>query len=192
MQFFVVALVFGASSFSFHTQSKTKYVHGLIAQNFEFITIHTQITVYKGTELILNENHAGVVTDLGDNMTLYKLLGDSDHQYGSLNSSAYTPFISIGNDTGTLSASSTVLPNEWHRELATVDAETQSSLNFSCVISGADIPAGTQTADCIGVCLTNSDDANDLHAYDTYTQITGIDSTFTINVDIQYQDSHTA
>ncbi len=156
--------------------------------------IHARIRIwqYKGTPqevLILDEYHAGVVTDLGDNMTSYKLWGDSDHQYGSLNNSAYTPWISIGNDTGTLASTSTVLPNEWHREVATIDNEAQSYLNFSCTISGADIP-GSETADCLGLVFTETDDANDLYAYDTFTEVSGIDSTFTINIDIQVTYAH--
>lgn len=157
--------------------------------------VHMTITIwqYKDTpyeKLILDEYHAGVVTDLGDNMTLYKLWGDIDMQYGSLNSSAYTPWISIGNDTGTLASTSTVLPNEWHREVATIEDETQSQLNMTCQITGAEI-SNTQVADCIGIVLTNVDDANDLWAYDIFTQVTGIDSTFTINIEFEIQQSHT-
>lgn len=159
--------------------------------------VHMRIEIYQhyGTphqKLILSEYHSGALTDLGDNMTLYKLFGDSDMQYGSLNSSAYAPFISIGNDTGTLGTSSTVLPEEWYRELGTIDNEAQSSHNITCTISGAEIGGvgGTQTADCIGICLTETDDADDLWGYDTFTQVTGIDSTFTINIDFQITQSH--
>lgn len=179
-----------ATALFFMSFSRVLDVHGTVGFSFSQYSIHTQITIYKGSELVLDENHAGVVTNLGDNMTHYKLWADSDMQFGSLNSSAYTPFISIGNYTGgNLNATSTVLPEEWHRELATIDGEQQSQLNFSCQITGGEI-TGTQVADCIGICLTETDDANDLWAYDVFDEVTGIDNTFTINIDIQVSVSH--
>lgn len=98
-------------------------------------------------------------------------------------------YISIGNDTGSLGTSSTQLPNEWHREAGTIEDETQSQINMTCQITGAEI-SNTQVADCIGINWKSSGN-NNLWAYDTFTQVTGIDSTFTINIEFEIQQSHT-
>ena len=68
-----------------------------------------------------------------------------------------------------------------------VDTEIQSGLNVSCTF----YPSGSQTADCIGLNFGAGAGSNDLWAYDTFDQVTGIDDTFTINVDFKVTVAHT-
>ena len=161
--------------------------YGSVGVDMELSSIHCRIRVWDDDTLILDEYHSGAVTDLGDNMTMYKIFGDTDWQYGSLSQNANASWISIGNQ-GTLTTSSTQLPGEWNRTTLTVEDEIQSQGNMTCTFypdSG-----GPYTADCIGINIASSGDGN-LIMYDTFTEVTGIDETFTINIEFQVSTSHT-
>jgi len=165
----------------------TLNLFGYVGVDLETSSVHMRIQVWKGNELILDEHHAGVVTDIGDNMTLYWIFGDDDMQNGSnlyMNNATY---ISIGNQ-GSLSSASTELPGEWNRTAATIEDETSSQLNLTCTFYPA---SGPYTADCIGLQWTSANATdNNLWGYDTFTEVTGIDDTFTINVEFQVSVSH--
>jgi len=148
--------------------------------------VHMRIQIWDGDVLVLDEYCSGVVTDLGDNMTLYKWFGDADMQYESLAHNVNCSWISIGNQ-GTLTSASTQLPGEWNRTTLAVDNEHQSYLNASCTFYPDD--QGPYTADCIGINCASSGDGN-LVYYDTFTEVTGIDEDFTINVDFKITESH--
>ncbi len=142
--------------------------------------VHMNIKVYKQGKLLLSQYHAGAVTKLGMNMTLAKLTGDSTF-YNLTTYSMNCTFISIGNQ-GTLNTDSTVLPAEWNRTTATVEDEAYNSFNLTCII----IPdaGGPYTADCIGINFESGIGKDQtLFAYDTFTEVTGIDATFTITVE---------
>jgi hypothetical protein len=112
------------------------------------------------------------------NVTLGKLTGDS--WYPIVAYLLNTTYISIGNK-GTLTQSSVVLPGEWNRTLGTVEDQAYNSFNLTCTFYPDD--GGPYTADCIGL---NYDDAgNNLWGYDTFSEVTGIDDTFTINVEFK-------
>lgn len=162
--------------------------YGVVGVDLEAYSVHSRIRIWKGNQLILDEYHAGAVTDLGDNMTLFWIFGDTDMQYGSIPYEANATYISIGNQ-GTLNTTSTVLPGEWNRTTATVEDETQSQLNLTCTFYPD--AAGPYTADCIGINAESGAGGNDLIMYDTFTEVTGIDETFTVNVEIQISVSHT-
>jgi len=148
--------------------------------------IHCRIRMWKSGVLVFDEYHAGAVTDIGDNMTIFWESGDTDFQVGSMLYTWNISHIGIGNQ-GSLSTSSVVLPGEWNRTaITTWDNKIQSNINYTTVIypdSG-----GPYTADCIG--LYPNATGNFLWAYDTFTEVTGIDETFTITVEFQASVSH--
>jgi len=49
--------------------------------------------------------------------------------------------------------------------------------------------SGPYTADCIGINCASTGDGN-LVFYDTFTEVTGIDDTFTINIDFKISVAH--
>ena len=149
--------------------------------------VHSRIRIWKGTELILDEWNAGAVTNLGDNMTYYWIFGDTDMQVNNIPYTDNGTFITIGNQ-GTLTTSSVVLPGEWNRTAGTVEDEIQSQLNITCTFYPDN--AGPYTADCIGLNTNATASANNLIMYDTFTEVTGIDETFTINVEFVVSESH--
>jgi hypothetical protein len=114
-------------------------------------------------------------------MTMSKLTGNMT----AYNATVYTynlTYISIGNQ-GSLSASSTVLPGEWNRTSATMHDNAYNTFNLTATIKPG---TGPYTADCIGV-NWESGIAKDLTlwGYDTFAEVTGIDNTFTITIEIQ-------
>jgi len=147
--------------------------------------VHARIRIYESGVLIMDEYHAGNVTDLGDNATLAKLFGDADYNLTTYDLNA--TFISIGNK-GALSTSSTVLPAEWNRTAGTVEDEDQSTMNITCIFYPDD--SGPYTADCIGLNFEGDAAANDLFACDEFTEVSGIDETFTINIEFSVTISH--
>jgi hypothetical protein len=148
-----------------------------IPLDFSMHSIHTKITFLKNGIPILSEYHAGHVTNLGLNITLGKLSGNSTFWLAEY--SKNVTYISIGNQ-GTLTTSSVILPGEWNRTSGKIDNVAYNHFNVSCTFHP---DAGPYTADCIGLNLASS--GNDLWGYDTFTEVTGIDNTFTINVDIE-------
>lgn len=160
-------------------------LYGNVNIDLETTSVHMRVTIWKGTQLILDEYHAGVVTNIGDNQTLAWVFGDSDYNVTSYMKNA--TFISIGNQ-GSLSTASTQLPGEWNRTNGTIEDQVQSQLNMTCTFYPD--ASGPYTADCIGVNWESTGDGS-LWAYDTFTEVTGIDETFTINVEFQIGVSHT-
>lgn len=150
-------------------------------------SVHSQIQFWKGDKLILDEYNAGVVTDVGDNATLMWIFGDPDYNVSQYLYNA--TYISIGNQ-GSLSTASQVLPGEWNRTVGTVEDENQSWLNITCTIYPDD--SGPYTADCIGLNWRSSiGNYGNLWAYDIFTEVTGIDETFTINIEFKISVAHT-
>ena len=148
--------------------------------------IHSRVRMWKNGVLIFDEYNAGVVTDIGDNQTLAWIFGDSNY-----NVTAYmmnVTYISIG-DQGTLNTASTVLPGEWNRTTATLEDQSQSWLNLTCTFYP---DAGPHTADCIGLnWISTNASNNNLYAYDTFTEVTGIDDTFEIGIEFKVTVAHT-
>lgn len=147
-------------------------------------SIHARIRIWKAGVLILDEYHAGAVTDIGDNQTAFWVFGATEMQEGPYMSNC--TYISIGNQ-GTLNTASTQLPGEWNRTSGTLEDFDQSQLNMTCTFYPD--ASGPYTADCIGINWASSGDGN-LYGYDTFTEVTGIDETFTINVEFQISVSH--
>jgi len=151
--------------------------------------IHCRIRMWKSDVLVFDEYHAGAVTDIGDNMTIFWESGDTDFQVGSMLYAWNISHIGIGNQgtLSTTSTASTVLPGEWNRTaITTWDNKIQSTINYTTVIYPD--AGGPYTADCIG--LYPNATGNFLWAYDTFTEVTGIDETFTISVEFQVSVSH--
>jgi hypothetical protein len=142
--------------------------------------VHATIKVWKGNQLILNEYHAGNVTNLGLNLTMTKLSGN----VGAYNQTTYPmncTFISIGN-RGALTKASTELPGEWNRTTATFEDPAYNSFNLTCTFYP---DTGPYTADCIGVNYQTGIGNGALFCSDIFTEVTGIDDTFTINVEFK-------
>jgi len=148
--------------------------------------VHCRIRIYKDSSLIMDEYHAGVVTDLGDNTTLAKLFGDADYNMTQYNMNA--TYISIGNQSS-IDSTVTVLPDEWNRTIGTVEDEGASTLNVTATFYPDS--NGPYIADCIGLNLEGGIGVDSsLWAYDTFSEVTGIDETFTINIEFSITVSH--
>jgi hypothetical protein len=144
-------------------------------------SVKADATVYVTKTLPSGEiQFVGSMTKLGINCSFGKLTGVA----ASYNMTQYNyniTSISIG-DQGTLNTDSTVLPGEWNRTAATAHDAAYNTCNFTAVFHP---DTGPYTADCIGlnigpvtIGLTYT-----LLCYDTFTQVTGIDTTFTITVE---------
>jgi len=142
--------------------------------------IHARIRIWKDGILILDEYHAGTLTKLGMNMTLAKLTGD-DTFFNLTQYNLNNTYISIG-DKGTLDSDDTVLPGEWNRTAGTVEDEAYDSYNLTCTFYP---DTGPYTADCIGINFEDGIGNNALWGYDEFTEVTGIDETFTITVEFK-------
>lgn len=158
---------------------------GFIGVDFETWSIDSRVMIWKGAKLVMDEYNAGAVTNIGDNATLMWIFGDADYNVTEYLYNA--TYISIG-DQGSLSTSSVVLPGEWNRTIGTVEDESQSWLNITCTFYP---DSGPYTADCIGLnWRTGIGNSGNLWAYDTFTEVTGIDDTFTINVEFKISVAH--
>lgn len=146
--------------------------------------VHATVEFYKDGKLVFAYSHPGEETKLGYNITLAKLSGDSGFNLTTYNLN--TTFVSIGNQ-GTLTNSSTVLPGEWNRTAGTVEDLVVTGETYSFNVTATIYPdtGGPYTADCIGVNYEDGIGNNALYGYDTFNEVTGIDETFTINIEFQ-------
>lgn len=142
-------------------------------------SVHTLITIEKKGEIIFQEYHAGALTQLGMNVTLGKLTGNTTY-YNMTQYNLNLTYVSIGN--GAPSATSEVLPGEWNRTYGNVHDATYNSFNITAIFKAT---SGSQTASCIGLNLESGIGVNDLWGYDTFGAVSGIDSTFVITVEIK-------
>jgi len=155
------------------------YLHesGSAHVDFSLGSVHTRIQVVNGEgETVLDEYHAGAVTNLGLNLTFAKLTGDP--HYNQTTFPMNLTWVGIG-DQGTLNTASTILPGEWNRTAATQHDWAVNSVNWTLVIYP---DTGPYTADCLGVYYEA--EGNSLFLYDTFSEVTGIDDTFTITLEI--------
>jgi hypothetical protein len=156
-----------------------------IGVEFTTASIHTTITMTKDDVPIYYGYHAGSVTNLGKNFTICKLtgLGPTSSGYNLTTYMLNLTSVGIGN-MGTLTASSVILPGEWNRTASTLHDLTYNTFNMTTVIH----PSGSGlTADCLGVYYEGTSanaTASSLWGYDTFSEVTGIDNTFTITLEI--------
>jgi len=146
--------------------------------------VHILVTIEKSGKTILRQYHAGYVTKIGMNFTLGKLTGNTTLYNGTqfYTNNYNITYVSIGNQ-GTLNTDSTVLPGEWNRTSATQHDGLYNSCNWTAVFTGT---TGSQTADCVGLnWVSGIGMAYSLFCYDTFTEVTGIDSTFTITIEFK-------
>jgi len=163
---------------------QTLHEEGSANISFTVGSVHATVTFYKDGVKVFEQYHAGYVTKLGLNVTFAKLTGNSS----AYNVTQYTlnnTFVSIGNQ-GALTTDSVVLPGEWNRTSASMHDCVYNSFNLTAVFTGT---VGSQTADCIGVNFQNGIGNNALFAYDTFAEVTNIDSTFTITVEFKISGS---
>jgi len=153
-----------------------------IAFSFSKHSVHTVITIYKGDQVILHEYHAGAVTKWGLNSTFAKLLGNTT-VYNMTTYNLNLTYVGIGNK-GTLDADSQILPGEWNRTAGAQHASLYNGFNLTATFHP---DAGPYTADCLGVYFDAA--GASLFAYDTFAEVTGIDASFTIVLEIQVSAS---
>jgi len=152
--------------------------------SFSVGSVHARITIRQGDKVILDEYHGGAVTNLGLNFTFAKLTTNSTF-YNSTQYNLNCTYVSIG-DQGTLDTGSVVLPGEWNRTLASMHDCAYNSFNLTAVFYPG---TGPYAADCIGVNFESGIGNKALFAYDTFTEVTGIDNTFTITVEFKISGS---
>lgn len=140
--------------------------------------VHTRIIIDKDGETILDEYHAGVVVNQGLNLTFAKLSGNAT-AYNMTQYNYNLTYVGIGNQ-GSLDATAVILPGEWNRTVAdSQHDQAYNQMNWTLVIYP---DSGPYTADCLGVYWDSNN--NSLFLYDTFSEVTGIDETFTITLEI--------
>jgi hypothetical protein len=157
-------------------------LNGSMGISFTCASLHTKYTFEKDGKVVFQQYHDGAVTNLGLNTTLAKLTGYSTY-YNDTVFDLYTTWVGIG-DKGSLDADSVILPGEWNRTSATIHDATYNSFNLTAVFHP---DTGPYTADCIGVYYegTEGGGPESLWGYDTFNEVTGIDETFTITIEIK-------
>lgn len=159
-----------------------------VALSFTKYSIHTTYTFEKNGKVIAQYYHAGAVTQLGLNYTLGKIVGaygNTTYPYNQTTTLMNCTYVSIG--TGSPTTASHVLPGEWNRTWATIHDATYNQFNLTAVFHPN---TGPYTADCIGVNWASAIGADwSLWGYDTFGQVTGIDATFTITVEVKISAS---
>jgi len=146
--------------------------------------VHILVTIEKSGKTILRQYHAGYVTKIGMNFTLGKLTGNTTLYNGTqfYTNNYNITYVSIGNQ-GTLNTDSTVLPGEWNRTSATQHDGLYNSCNWTAVFTGT---TGSQTADCVGLnWVSGIGMPYSLFCFDSFSEVTGIDSTFTITIEFK-------
>lgn len=154
--------------------------HGSAGFSFTAYSVHCTVTMYKNGVKVFEQYHGGYATKLGLNVTLAKLLGNTT-SYNMTQYNLNITQISVGN-MGTLNTDSTVLPGEWNRTTASQHDLTYNSANWTAVFHP---DTGPYTLDCYGVNCEAGIGNNALLFYDTCTEVTGIDNTFTITIEFK-------
>lgn len=165
------------------------HVNSQFGMSFTVGSIHSTITITDGKgNVVLSEYHAGALTQMGMNFTLANIVKNSTGA-PSYNATYYTnalnlTFVAIGNQTATwvCNNTETVLPSEWNRTAGNQHDFTYNTFNVTAIFKGA---AATQVADCISLNFEDGIGNNAQWGYDTFTEVTGIDSTFTITAEIK-------
>jgi hypothetical protein len=157
------------------------FEYGSVNVSFTVGSIHATITMEQNGVKVFEQYHAGAITKLGANLTLAKLTGYFTSAYNGTTYNLNLTEISIGNK-GTLDADSIVLPGEWNRTAATIHDCTYNSFNLTAVIHP---DTGPYTADCLGLNYEDGIANNALWGYDTFAEVTSIDNTFTITIELK-------
>jgi hypothetical protein len=184
----LASLVLGLTVYSIILNNHVLYLQGSAALGTGVTSgnakppyeVHATTTFYKDGKIIQQQYHAGAVVNQGLNLTCAKLLGLA----ASYNITTYImnlTYVSIGN-AGTLNTGITVLPGEWNRTSATPHDATYNSFNLTATFYP---DSGPYTADCIGVNYQTGIGNHALFCYDTFSEVTGIDDTFTIVVEFK-------
>lgn len=152
------------------------------------IEVHSTLKQYRWIDgqryLIYTYSHPGVTTEIGENLTLAKLTGDSLWNLTDyLNNVTY---IALGIDVG-LTNASTVLPGEWNRSSSLTPeyiGAGNCNYSYSFYPSGSGITNATSLNFKSGIGVTYSMWAYDTFADISYTANDQIDVEW--SVDVQY------
>jgi hypothetical protein len=142
--------------------------------------LHGTISFYKNGVLLYRFYHPGTLVKLGMNLTMTKLSGYAP-TYNQTTFPMNLTYISIGNQ-GTLNTDSTELPGEWNRTAATTSACAYNSFNLTATFYP---DSGPYTADCWGINYQDGIGNGALFGYETFAEVTNIDSSFTITIEEQ-------
>ena len=157
-------------------------LYGSSSASFSIGSIHCTITMYKDGVKVFEQYHAGAMTTLGFNYTLGKITGNmTENYYNATSFPMNVTYVSIG-DQGTVNAASINLPGEWNKTQGTHHDMLSSSFNVTAVFHP---DTGPYTADCIGLCFDDTIGDGSLFCYDTFTEVSGIDNTFTITAEFK-------
>jgi hypothetical protein len=144
--------------------------------------VNAEITFKKNGKVVYHFSGLDALTNQGLNLTFCKLTGDNTF-YNMTTYNMNTTRVSLGNYTTALSSSSTNLGGEWIRVSGTIHAQAYNGFNITGTFSGL---TGTNSSNCMGIEYGGATmNNNDLWGYITFSQITGIDSSFTITAEIQ-------
>lgn len=147
--------------------------------------ITATVWIYHHDKLIYYYSGPDPFTTIAENLTIQKWTGNVTY-FGSMTAYLYNcSWVSIGN--GTCSASTTYLPWEWDRVAASQTALTSTSFNMTATFTPPVTPPASVPADVMGINYQSlTANTSDLFAYFPWTsQVTGIDNTFTITINIE-------
>jgi hypothetical protein len=119
---------------------------------------------YQGNDLVCIEEIGSTLADIGKKYTVMKLTGNLSHSL--IASFMYNlTYIALGTDEG-LTASSTVLPNEWNRTLANQELlDTEKAFNLTATI----YPSGSGSTNSTSINWKSGiGTANSMWCYDTF------------------------
>lgn len=174
--FFIVLLFVSSIHVIFHSSTFPNN-----RENLGF-SLYATIWINQNGKLVYYQSGLDPLTDLGFNLTFAKLSGSSSYNLTTYNMNA--TYISLGNYTASASLNSTciVLPNEFIRNSTTIHAQVYNGYNLTCLFNGF---SGTNSSNCFGINYSPNFNSNDLFAYTSFSQITGIDNTFSITIEAQ-------
>ena len=129
------------------------------------------------------------LTNLGLNLTFCKLTGIVANGYNGTTYNLNTTYVSLGNYTSAMDATTTTLTGEFIKVSGTIHNVVYNGFNITGSFSGF---TGTNSSNCMGLNYENSNiGQNALFGYTTFGLVTGIDSTFVITAEIQVQGTTT-
>lgn len=179
--FIITILITGLTVYSLFPRIVYVEQGSSIPFSFGVTSIHTTITMEKDGEIVFKEHHPGNVTKLGLNFTFAKLTGNTTFYNATSLWDLNLTHVSIGNQ-GTLDLDSTELPGEWNRTAGNQHTLVYNGFNITAVFYP---DSGPYTADCLGINYESGIGNGALWGYDTFTEATGIDDTYTITIEIQ-------
>jgi hypothetical protein len=155
---------------------------GIQGTNNVKLNITGTITVSQNGKVIRTIQGDDPLTTYGETLVLDKLTGNATY-YNATQYVFNCTWITIGD--GSVSAASTVLPWEWDRVVASFPSSAMTATSFNMTVTFTPPQSGLK-ANCMGInCQSATANTTDLVSYITFTEITGIDATFTFTLNME-------